>query len=121
LSEDFPAKIALIYDNALQFTSIDYSWYNINGVNICTSAPNMNAFFERLNGTIRREVLDHVLLFSEKQIQKIVKEYVDYYNHQRPHQSIDGIPDGNISSTPGIIKKEQILGGLHHNYYRSSA
>ncbi|MCK5346569.1 MAG: integrase core domain-containing protein, partial [Candidatus Heimdallarchaeota archaeon] len=104
-----------------QFTSIDYSLYNIKGVNICTSSPNMNAYTERVNGTIRREALDHFLLFSEKQIWKIVKEYVDYYNHQRPHQGINKIPDGVINSCTGIIKKEQILGGLHHHYYRSSA
>ncbi len=45
-------KKTLIYDNAAQFTSINYSWYDIKGVNICTSAPNMNAFVERLNGSI---------------------------------------------------------------------
>ena len=81
----------------------------------------MNAFVERLNGTIRREALDHFLLFSEKQVRKIVKEYVDYYNHLRPHQSINGIPESYIHLTSGNIKKQQILGGLHHHYYRSSA
>jgi hypothetical protein len=120
-SEDFQEKKTLIYDNAPQFKSIDYSWYNIKGVNICTSAPNMNAFVERLNGTIRREALDHFLLFSEKQIRKIIQSYVKYYNHQRPHQGINKIPAGEMRSTTGIIKKESILGGLHHNYYRSSA
>jgi putative transposase len=114
-------KKTLIYDNAAQFTSIDYSWYDIKGINICTSAPNMNAFIERLNGSIRREALDHFLLFSEKQIRKIVKEYVDYYNYLRPHQTIGGIPEGNIPQTSGIIRREKILGGLHHNYFRSSA
>ncbi len=38
-SEEFQDKKTLIYDNAPQFTSIDYSWYGIKGVNICTSAP----------------------------------------------------------------------------------
>ena len=120
-SEENQGKKTLIYDNAPQFTSIDYSWYNIKGVNICTSAPNMNAYVERLNGTIRREALDHFLLFSEKQVQKIIKEYVNYYNHLRPHQGINKIPNGEINQTSGIIKKERILGGLHHHYYRSSA
>ena len=81
----------------------------------------MNAFTERVIGTIRREALDHFLLFSEKQIRNIILEYVDYYNYLRPHQSNEGISEGDISSTIGKIKKEQILGGLHHNYYRSSA
>ena len=42
-SEDYPEKKTLLYDNAPQFTSIDYSWYEIKGVNISPSAPNMNA------------------------------------------------------------------------------
>ena len=120
-SEDFEEKKTLIFDNALQFTSIDYSWYDIKGVNICTSAPNMNAYIERLNGTIRREALDHFLIFSEKQVRKIISEFVEYYNNQRMHQGINKIPDAEIDDIPGTIKKTQVLSGLHHLYYRSSA
>ena len=120
-SEVFPDKKTLIYDNAPQFTSIDYSWYKIKGVNICTSAPNMNAHTERVIGSIRREALDHFLLFSEKQVRNIIREYVDYYNHHRPHQGIDKIPVEKQVPSSGNIQKDQILGGLHHNYYRSSA
>ena len=114
-------KKTLIYDNAAQFTSIGYSWYDIKGVNICTSAPNMNAFVERLNGTIRREALDHFILFSEKQVRNIVSEFVKYYNKQRMHQGINKIPDTDIVESSGVIKKAKILSGLHHHYYRSSA
>ena len=120
-AEGFEEKKALIYDNALQFTSIDYSWYGIKGVNISTSAPNMNAYVERLNGTIRREALDHFLLFSEKQVRKIVSEFIEYYNTKRMHQGIGKIPDAEIIEKSGVIKKVQILSGLHHHYYRSSA
>lgn len=45
-AEENQGKKMLIYDNAPQFTSIDYRWHNIKGVNICTSAPNMNAYTE---------------------------------------------------------------------------
>jgi putative transposase len=81
----------------------------------------MNAFVERLNGTIRREALDHFLLFSEKQVRRIISEYVEYYNFQRMHQGINKIPDAEIIENSGKIKKVQILSGLHHHYYRSSA
>jgi putative transposase len=120
-SEENPEKKTLIYDNATQFTSIDYSWYNIRGKNISPSAPNMNAFTERVIGSIRREDLDHFLLISEKQVRNIVREYVDCYNHHRPHQGMGKIPDGGKMSSSGNICKDQILGGLHYNYYRSSA
>jgi putative transposase len=96
----------------------------------------MNAYTERGVGTIRREALDHFLLFSEKQVRTIIRKYVEYYNfvvlvrlfyriaqnnHQRPHQGINGIQERDHDSTTGIIKKKQILGGLHQHYYRSSA
>ena len=105
-SEDFEGKaITLIYDNASQFTSIDYSWFGIKGVNICSYAPNMNAFVERLNGSIRREALDHFLLFSEKQIQKIISQVVFHCNNQRIHQGIDKILDAEIGKCSGNIRK----------------
>lgn len=120
-ADEIPNNPILIHDNDSVFSSIDYKDYGIKGVNTCIASPNMNAYVERLNGTIRREALDHFLLFSEKQVRQIIKEYVKYYNHQRPHQGINKIPVGIIDSTTGIIKKEKTLGGLHHHYYRSSA
>jgi len=81
----------------------------------------MNAYIERTIGSIRRESLDYFLLFSEKQVRKIISEYIDYFNHHRPYQGIDRIPDGDSDFYSGNIKKKQILGGLHHQYYRSSA
>ncbi len=114
-------KITLIYDNASQFTSIDYSWFGIKGVNICSYAPNMNAYVERLNGSIRREALDHFLLISQKQVHNIIHEYVEYHNHQRPHQGLGRIPDPESLPSLGKITKNPVLGGLHHSYYRSSA
>lgn len=121
LAEDYPGPKTLIYDNAPQFTSLDYNDYGINGVNTSPAAPNMNAYVERAIGSIRREALDHFLLYSEKQIKKIIREYIDYYNHNRPHQGIDRIPDGESCNNTGKIRKMKILGGLHHHYYRSSA
>ena len=81
----------------------------------------MNAHVERVIGTIRREALDHFLLFSQKQIRKIVKEFVHYYNNFRPHQGINKIPNTYSKCDSGTIKKKQILSGLFHHYYRSSA
>jgi len=81
----------------------------------------MNVHVERVIGTIKREALDHFLLFSEKQVSKIIKEYVHYYNNFRPHQGIDRIPNGYPEYGSGAIKKKPILSGLFHHYYRSSA
>jgi len=50
--------VTSIHDNGSQFTSIDFSQYNIKAVNTSVAAPNMNAYVERLIGTVRREALD---------------------------------------------------------------
>ncbi len=81
----------------------------------------MNSFVERLNGTIRREALDHFLLISERQVRNIISEFVEYYNNQRMHQRINKIPNAEIQERFGAIKKMKILSGLYHHYFRSSA
>ena len=65
----------------------------------------MNAYTERVIGTIRREALDHFLLFSEKQVRNIVSEFIEYYNTRRMHQGIGKIPDAEIVESSGAIKK----------------
>ena len=81
----------------------------------------MNAYVERLIGTVRREALDHFLLFSKKQVKKIITEYVEYYNKFRIHQGIGTTPEEFYLNKSGRIKKKAILSGLYHHYYHSSA
>ncbi len=117
----------LIHDRDSSFMSIDYLQYGIK--DICTSikSPNMNAIAERFVRSIRNEALDNFILFNQKQVLKIIRKYVEYYNFNRPHQGIAKIPKGkppNILKSDfstGNIRKVKVLGGLHHHYYRKVA
>jgi putative transposase len=51
-------------------------------------APRANAICERFLGSVRRECLDHLLILHEKQLQRVLRAYVDYFNRARPHQGI---------------------------------
>ena len=85
-------------------------------------APNMNAIAERFVGSVRQEVLDFYILINEKQIQRILDEYISYYNSKRPHQGLgQRIPMKYKPHLYGKVQKLPILGGLHHHYIRSAA
>jgi transposase InsO family protein len=87
-------------------------------------APRANAFCERFLGSLRRECLDYMLILSERHLRHIVIEYIDYFNHARPHQGIgQHIPcDPPLHDPPeGEILSFPVLGGLHHDYRRKAA
>jgi putative transposase len=74
---------------------------------------------------MRRECLDHILIISERQLYRLVKEYVEYFNHARPHQGIESqIPQPRIADNRGAqdgrVLAFPVLGGLHHDYRRAA-
>ena len=111
----------LIHDNGSQYTTIDYSDYGITGLRTGIRATNMNAHAGRFIKSIRQEAFDHFILFSKKQINKIVDEYVNYYNKYRHHQGIDDISEKSAISSSGRVVCDDVLSGLHHHYYGDSA
>lgn len=112
----------LIHDNSGELKWFPYSEYGIKGVATVPYSPNMNAYAERFVRSVRTECLDWMIVFNQTQLRNIMKEYVKYYNSMRPHQGIGRVPDGEQSeSKTGRVRKERVLFGLHHRYYRETA
>ncbi|HET7383636.1 MAG TPA: integrase core domain-containing protein [Pseudolabrys sp.] len=83
------------------------------------ASPWQNGFAERLIGSIRRECLDHFVVFGEAHLRRIPQAYAGYYNDIRTHRSLDkDAPVSRPVQRTGIISSHAILGGLYHHYVR---
>src|SRR5439155_24908989 len=98
LDERFEDVKFLIRDRGSNFTSSFDAVFQAAGTRIvrtAVQAPRMNAICERLVGTLRRELLDRVLILGESHLRAVLAEYQAHYNMARPHQGIaQRVPDG---------------------------
>jgi transposase InsO family protein len=86
---------------------------------IAPGSPWQNGYVERLIGTIRRECLDHIIVFGKAHLRRIVGKYAVYYNESRIHRSLDkDAPVHRAIERVGAITSQPVLGGLHHQYCR---
>jgi Integrase core domain len=82
-------------------------------------SPWQNGYAERLVGSIRRECLDHVIVFGERHLRTLLHNYQSYYNECRTHLSLDkDAPLSRAVQASGRIAASPVLGGLHHQYCR---
>ncbi|WP_246709824.1 transposase [Bradyrhizobium sp. 6(2017)] len=82
-------------------------------------SPWENGYTERLIGSIRRECLDHVVVFSERHLRHLLLSYMKYYNAARTHLSLEkDAPVSRAVDRAGYILCRPILGGLRHRYAR---
>jgi putative transposase len=122
----------LIRDRGSNFTASFDAVFQANGTRIvrtAVQAPRMNAICERLAGTLRRELLDRVLILGEAHLCAVLAEYQVHYNTARPHQGIgqrvpDGEHDGGHLTVAdldrGPIHRKPVLGGLINEYSRAA-
>ena len=83
------------------------------------ASPWQNSFAERLIGSIRRECVDHFIVFGEAHLRRLLRTYARYYNDIRTHRSLDkDTPVSRPVQRVGSINSHAILGGLHHHYVR---
>jgi transposase InsO family protein len=96
----------------------------IEDVLIAPRSPWQNPFVERLIGSIRRECLDHVVIFHERHLQRILASYFAYYHRWRTHLSLAmDCPEPRPVEPPGagVVIAVPEVGGLHHHYARRAA
>src|SRR5256714_232612 len=87
-------------------------------------SPWQNPFVERIIGSIRRECLNHVIIFDERHLGRVLSSYFQYYHKSRTHLSLDkDCPETRPIHPPaaGKIIAFPEVGGLHHRYERRAA
>ena len=86
---------------------------------VAARSPWQNGYVERLIGSTRRECADHVVVFGEAHLRRILKAYAAYYNEVRTHLSLrKDAPEFRRVQSVGSIVALPLLGGLHHQYVR---
>ena len=118
----------LIRDNDTKYGTLFDEVAKGTGIEVLRTpyrAPRANAICERFWGSVRRECLDHLLVFSTRQLRRAVNEYVEYFNHARPHQGLgQRIPEGPREAEREARSEKiisfPVLGGMHHDYRRAA-
>ena len=98
----------------------------IEQVQTAYKSPWQNAYIERLNGSIRRECTDHVIVFGENHLRRILQAYFEYYHEDRTHLGLGKEtpkerPVSNRASPDAKLVEFPRVGGLHHRYEWSKA
>jgi putative transposase len=128
LGERFEDIKFLLRDRGSNFTRSFDAVFQATGARIlrtAVQAPRMNAICERLVGTLRRELLDRVLILGEGHLRAVLADYQAHYNTARPHQGIAQRVPGDERDAPRAmmtdvdgqqIRRKLVLGGLINEY-----
>jgi len=114
----------LVRDRDTKFTAAFDAVFVAEGIEVLRTpvrAPQANAYAERWVGTVRREVLDRMLILGCRQLQAVLAEYVDHYNSHRPHRALGQTPPLGPAEPPVVLTTRRVLrrdrlGGLIHEY-----
>jgi putative transposase len=91
-------------------------------------APNLNAYAERWVQSLRQECLDHFLICGENHLRHVLREYLEHYNQERPHQARGNVPlpdadtgePRTLKFPSGEVRCRERLGGLLRHYRRAA-
>ncbi len=122
----------LIRDRDTKYPRAFDAVFQADDVEILLSPPRVpraNAICERVVGTLRREILDRILIYNEAHAAEVLTEYIQHYNGYRLHQSRRQLPpDSAEPPAPATvtdlqahpIRRQSILGGLINEYQRAA-
>jgi putative transposase len=114
----------LLRDRDAKFTAAFDAVFAAAGIRVLRTpvrAPQANAYAERWVGTVRREVLDRMLIVGCWQLRSVLAEDADHYNGHRPHRALGQAPplepdEPAVLAPSGRIARRDRLGGLIHEY-----
>jgi putative transposase len=115
----------LLRDRDAKFSGAFDEVFRTEGVRIIRTpirAPRANAFAERFVRTVRRECLDHILIYGRRHLERVLQTYAAHYLEERPHRGLSlGVPAGIrtplVRGAPRTsVERRDVLGGLIHEY-----
>jgi putative transposase len=124
LQERDPKPRFLIHDNDQKFTKAHDTVFRSEHIRIIPTpfqAPNANAFAERWVRPVREECLNHLLIFNETHLRRVLQTFIDYDNPARPHQGLEQqapLPCPRPTST-GPVQQTMVL-RFSSDYFRRS-
>jgi transposase InsO family protein len=129
LGDRLGAQRFLIHDRDPLFTAAFGEVFQAEELRIITTmprTPRMNAICERAIGTLRRELLDRVLILGERHLDMVLREYLTHYNRHRPHQSrrqrpphIETQPIRDVADLRTVHRKP-VVAGLINEYHHAA-
>jgi transposase InsO family protein len=114
----------LIRDRDVKFTAMFDAVVTGAGIQVIKTpvqAPRANVIAERFVGSIRRELLDRILIMNQRHATAVLSEYQDHFNRHRPHRALGQaaplrrLPEHHLTDTSSIRRLDR-LGGLIHEY-----
>ena len=124
--EDAGTRVKFVlHDRDASFTAAFDSVFQAAGVRVIRSAvqaPRMNSIMERWIGSCRRELLDRTLVWNQRHLMTVLREYEDFYNTHRPHRALSQaaplrpLPDGVTDLNHFRVQRRDRAGGVIHEY-----
>jgi putative transposase len=114
----------LIHDRDHAFDGLDTTAkaMGIHDVLTAPGSPWQNSYVERFIGSVRRECLDHMLVFNESGLRRVLEAYRHYYERSRTHLALaKDTPIARPIMRDGVVVAIPEVGGLHHRYERRAA